>query len=306
MIKNLGYSQQLFILPFDHRSTFLKHMLHIEGRPPTPVEVQQIIEMKKIIYDAFQDALHHGVAKEKAAILVDEQFGDQILRDAKQKEFVTILTIEKSGQEEFDFEYGDEFSQHIEKYNPTFAKALVRYNPEGDPSLNKRQRQRLKVLSDYCHIKGYKLLIESLIPPTPFQLERVNGDHKQYDEKVRPRLEIQMMKEFQDGEIEPDVWKIEGMDNKDSYDRLVEQARNNGRTNVGLVVLGRGADPSQVEQWLKTGASVEGVIGFAVGRTVFWDALVAYHNGIIEKEEVISTISKNYQNYCNIFMKKYP
>ena len=105
-----------------------------------------------MIYDAFRKAVQTGVPKEKAGILVDEQFGAAILRDAAAEGYITACPAEKSGQDEFDFEYGDDFAAHIEAFAPTFCKVLVRYNPEGDRELNRRQAARLKRLSDYLHI----------------------------------------------------------------------------------------------------------------------------------------------------------
>lgn len=299
---NLGYTKPLYILPFDHRSTFNRHMFNIAGRQPTEDEVKKIVEMKQIIYEGFKKAVAETVPKDHAAILVDEQFGDPIIRDAVANGYNVILTTEKSGQDEFDFEYGEAFPEHIEKYKPTFVKALVRYNPEGNQEVNKRQQERLKVLSDYSHNHGYKLLIESLIPPTENQLKNVNNDKARYDVEVRPNLEVQVVKEFQAAGIEPDVWKVEGMEQKKDYEKLVKQAREGGRDHVGIVVLGRGADASQVENWVATGAQVNGVIGFAVGRTVFWEPLMSFRDGKIERKKAIEEIANNYIHFYQVFI----
>ena len=122
MIKSLGYTKNLFILPFDHRSSFAKIFQ----------DKDNIASAKWIIYEAFKKALQDGISKDQSAILVDEEFGDKILIDAKNNGFTTILTTEKSGQKEFEFEYGNDFSKHIEKYNPTFVKALIRYKPNAN------------------------------------------------------------------------------------------------------------------------------------------------------------------------------
>ena len=68
------------------------------------------------------------------------------------------------GQEEFDFEYGDDFPAHIEKFNPDFSKVLVRYNPDADATLNKEQAGRLKRLGDWLHETDRKFLFELLVP----------------------------------------------------------------------------------------------------------------------------------------------
>ena len=130
MHNNLGYNKSLFILPFDHRSSFSKIFQ----------DKDSIVSAKWIIYEAFKKALSDGIPKDSAAILVDEEFGDKILLDAKNNGFTTILTTEKSGQKEFTLEYGSEFAKHIEKYKPTFAKALIRYNPEDKNDSKVRQQ----------------------------------------------------------------------------------------------------------------------------------------------------------------------
>jgi myo-inositol catabolism protein IolC len=122
------------------------------------------------------------VDKAKAAILVDEQFGAAILRDAAAQGYHFAMAAEKSGQEEFDFQYGEDFAKHIEEFQPTFSKVLVRYNPDGYPPLNREQASRLERLSDYLQKANQALfMFELLVPAEKKQLERFNGDKKAYD-----------------------------------------------------------------------------------------------------------------------------
>ena len=146
----LGFNKPLYILPFDHRGSFQKKMFGWDGELSAE-QTAEIAAAKRVIYDAFRAAIAAGVPKDKAGILVDEQFGAAILRDASAEGYSTACPAEKSGQDEFDFEYGEDFAKHIEAFHPTFCKVLVRYNPEGDKSLNRRQSDRLKGLSDYLH-----------------------------------------------------------------------------------------------------------------------------------------------------------
>jgi 5-dehydro-2-deoxygluconokinase len=181
----IGYDQPLYILPFDHRGTFQKNMFGWTGSLIAE-QTAKITAMKHIIYDGFKAALAGGVPESKAGILVDEQFGTEILRDAAACGYVTACTVEKSGQDEFDFEYGDDFARHIESFQPTFSKVLVRYNPEGDPAMNRRQAQRLKRLSDCLHSGGRtRFMFELLVPALPAQLERFRGQQ----EGLRPGAE---------------------------------------------------------------------------------------------------------------------
>jgi myo-inositol catabolism protein IolC len=177
-----------------------------------------------------------------------------------------VASVEKSGQEEFEFAYGEDFTQHLEAFHPTFAKVLVRYNPEGDVALNQRQASRLKRLSDYLSQAQTRFMFELLIPASLAQLEQVEWDKNAYDLQLRPGLMLQAIQALQDAGVEPDVWKIEGLDRQEECVKMVEIARRGGRNSVGLIVLGRGAERDRVMRWLKTAASVPGFIGFACRR----------------------------------------
>src|SRR5262245_60105364 len=168
----IGYNKPLYVLPFDHRGSFQTKMFGWKGTL-TPEQTAEIARTKQVIYDALKSAVAGGVAKEKAGILVDEQFGAAILRDAAAQRYSTACPAEKSGQDEFDFEYGEEFAKHIEAFNPTFCKVLVRYNPEGDRALNQRQAARLKRLSDYLHQSGRLYMFELLVPAEEAQLQKL-------------------------------------------------------------------------------------------------------------------------------------
>src|SRR6266496_1174567 len=186
----IGYNEPLYILPFDHRGSFQTKMFGWTGALSAD-QTAEIASTKQVVYDGFKAALQAGVPKQKAGILVDEQFGAAILRDARANGYTTACPAEKSGQEEFDFQYGEDFAKHIEAFNPTFCKVLVRYNPEGDKALNQKQAARLKRLSDYLHTKGKSIfMFELLVPPEQAQLDKLKGDKKAYDREVRPHLMV--------------------------------------------------------------------------------------------------------------------
>ena len=297
----VGYDKPLYILPFDHRGSFQTKMFGWKGTL-TPEQTAEIAATKQVIYDGFKAALTAGVPAAKAGILVDEQFGAAILRDAAAHGYSTSCPAEKSGQDEFDFEYGEDFAKHIEAFRPTFCKVLVRYNPEGDAALNKRQAARLKRLSDYLHAKGQSLfMFELLVPAEKAQLDRLKGDKKAYDREVRPGLMVQAIRQLQDAGVEADVWKIEGLDRKEDCAAVVAAARRGGRDRVGCIILGRGEDDAKVRQWLKTAAAVPGFIGFAVGRTSFWGPLSEWKDGRLAREAAVKEIARRYREWVGIF-----
>jgi myo-inositol catabolism protein IolC len=297
----VGFDQPLYLLPFDHRGSFQTKMFGWKGALGSE-QTAQIAAAKRVIYDGFRTAVAAGVPKDKAGILVDEQFGGAILRDAAAEGYTLACPAEKSGQDEFDFEYGEDFASHIETFQPTFCKVLVRYNPESDRALNQRQAARLERLSRYLHDKTRsRFMFELLVPPEKVQLEGLHGDTKAYDLELRPRLMVQAIEQLQDAQVEPDVWKIEGLDRREDCQKIVAAARRGGRTTVGCIILGRGENDTKVREWLTTAAGVPGFIGFAVGRTDFWEPLLAWRAKKTTREDAVAEIARRYRQFVDIF-----
>ena len=297
---NFGYNRPLYLLPFDHRHSFVTGLFNFD--PPLTLDQHEAIaDGKRVIYDGFRQALGKDVPTASAAILVDEEFGADILRDAVKSGYLTALSTEKSGSNEFEFEYGSAFAEHIEAFGPTFAKVLVRYNPGGDAALNRRQTARLKQLSDYCRSANQLFMFELLVPATKAQMDRAKADKHTYDLEIRPELMLQAIRTLQDSGVEPDVWKIEGLDRREDCERVVVVVRRESRDDVGCIVLGRGADEERVAAWLETAASVPGFIGFAVGRTTFWDAVADYGANRISRPEAVSRVAHRYGQWAAIF-----
>jgi 5-dehydro-2-deoxygluconokinase len=298
----IGYSKPLYILPFDHRSSFEKGLFGWSG-VLTEEQTCRVAESKAVIYDAYKLALSRGVVQEHAGILVDPQFGAAILRDAVKNSDITAVPTEMSGQAEFQFEYGDRYAEQIEAFSPTFAKALVRYDPEDDESLNRRQAGRLRELAEYLHSHGRLFMFELLVPATHEQMDRLDGDQTLYDQDLRPSLMIAAIKELQGAGVEPDVWKIEGLDRREDCVEIAAVARRDGRDNVGCIILGRGSNADKVVDWLRKAAGVPGFVGFAVGRTTFWDPLVSWRDGTAPRQQAVEEIADRFLEWVQVFQE---
>ena len=299
----LGYDGKLFILAFDHRGSFQKKMFGIEG-DPTDEDTQRITDAKHLIYEGLAAALDEGAEPSVSGALVDEQFGGTIPEDAKAKGIKMSMPVEKSGQNEFDFQYGDDFGAHIEKFDPDFSKVLVRYNPDGDAEMNEAQREKLKRLADWLHENDRKFLYELLVPAEEHQLEKVGGDNDRYDAELRPELMRRAIEETQNAGIEVDIWKIEGVDRREDAEMLSKQARTGeGREGVMSVLLGRGASDAKVDEWLRAAAPVEGFNGFAIGRSIWWDPLKGYLDGSLEREEAAKQIADKYMRFVRVYQE---
>ena len=298
----LGYDGKLYILAFDHRGSFQKKMFGIEG-DPTPEETERIADAKHLIFEGLVKATETGgVQEDQVGVLVDEQFGGTIPAQAKERGLKLAMPVEKSGQNEFDFQFGDEFGEHIKRYEVDAAKVLVRYNPDDAAELNERQLARLKRLADWLHEHDRKFLFELLVPATDEQLASVGGDTDRYDAELRPELMRRAIAETQDFGCEVDIWKIEGVDAREDAERLARQTRAGaGREGVVCVLLGRGASDEKVDHWLRVAAPVEGFVGFAIGRSIWWDALKGHLGGSLEREAAAGQIAENYLRFIRVY-----
>jgi myo-inositol catabolism protein IolC len=296
----LGYENKLYILAFDHRGSFQKKFFGIEGEPD-PEQTAMIADAKHLIFEGLQRAVAAGADPSVTGVLVDEQFGGSVPAEARAQGLRLAMPAERSGQNMFDFQYGEQFGEHIERFDPDFTKVLVRYNPDGDAESNRDQLAKLKRLSDWLHGHDRKFLFELLVPAETEQLQSVEGSSERYDAELRPELMRRAIAEIQDADIEVDIWKIEGVDERADCEMLAAQARSGGRDDVVCVVLGRGADDAKVDHWLRQAAPVEGFVGFAIGRSIWWTPLKEYVDGKIERSVGAARIAESYKRFVSVY-----
>ncbi len=296
-----GYSQDLYILAFDHRGTITKGLLGVEGREPTQDEANKVSEMKQIIFDGFLKANEYGITGGDPAILVDETFGLEVQQKAKEMNIKFAAPVEKSGQKVFDFEYGDQFGEKINEVGADFVKILVRWNPDDEEEIRETQGNRIKELTDWLTENDKKFLLEFLVPATEEQLASVENDQARYDSEIRPKLAVKVVEEMRERGADPDIWKIEGLDTPEDCEKVAHAIRTGDREDVIAVVLGRGASDEKVNEWLRAGSSVEGYKGFAIGRSIFWDALKSFHEGEKSREEAVEEIAQSYLGFLSVY-----
>ena len=296
-----GYSEDLYILAFDHRGTITKGLLGVEDREPTEEEANKVSEMKQIIFDGFLKANESGIKGGDPAILVDETFGLEVQQKAKEMNIKFAAPVEKSGQKVFDFEYGDQFGEKINEVGADFVKILVRWNPDDEEEIRETQGSRIKELSDWLSENGKKFLLEFLVPATEEQLASVENNQARYDSEIRPKLAVRVVEEMRERGADPDIWKIEGLDTAEDCENVAAAIKTGDRENVMAVVLGRGASDEKVNEWLRAGSSVDGYRGFAIGRSIFWNALKGFHEGEKTREEAVNEIAESYLGFLSVY-----
>lgn len=301
-MKEIGYAKPLFVQPFDHRGSFTKGFFGIAGQPaiePGKEEFLQVSRAKTLVYRGLLRAIELGVARESLGILIDTQFGGPIIADAKAKGIPVAICTEKTGQDVFDFEYGARWIDHIRFIQPDMIKVLVRYHPQGDAASNAEQLTRLKQLSDYVHsTDDHTFMFELLVGATTPE-EKAAGEA--FDTEIRPKVMVEAIRAIQAFGVEPDIWKIEGLDHRADAEAVAAQARSGrsasglSRSKVGCILLGRGSNQEKVYQWLKVAAPIPGFIGFAVGRTNFSAPLKSFIADPTQEAAAVEAIAVNFK-----------
>lgn len=278
-------NSSLYILAFDHRESFSREFLGREDHALTA-------RAKQLVFEGLQCAVGKGILPGEAGILVDERYGADVARAARKAGLVLAMPVERSGQRELTLEY-DDFASHVEDFEPDFSKVLVRYNPESEPELNKRQLALLGSIGNWLRQDRRGFMVEVLVPPEPAQLAGLGGDRARYDRELRPDLMIRAIREMQEAGVSPELWKIEGLDRREDCVRVAEQVRSGGE-NARCLVLGRGADEGAVLHWLRQAAGVPGFAGFAVGRTLWWEPLKGWLAGSLSRDAAVEAVAAGY------------
>jgi myo-inositol catabolism protein IolC len=303
-MKKIGYDKLLFVQPFDHRSSFTKTFFGYKGQPtidPSSEQFTRVAEVKTLVYRGLLKAIEMGVPRDNVGVLVDAQFGPHILADAKSRGIPTAVCVEKSGQEVFDFEYGARWEDHLRFIAPDIVKVLVRFHPKDEVGANREQLTRLKLISDFVHAsEDYYLMFELLVPALTEEEKKAGPA---YDTEMRPANMIEAIRLIQDFGIEPDIWKIEGLDRRDHAEAVVKQVRSSeARRKASCILLGRGSDKAQVHKWLKVAAPVPGFIGFAVGRTNFNEPLKQFLENRGAEAASVEAIARNYKDCVDVWL----
>jgi myo-inositol catabolism protein IolC len=298
----LGHADPLYFLAFDHRGVFARTIFDTVGEP-TPEQEVTMADAKHLIFEGVRRAAQSGaVPAGQAGVLVDELYGARVARDARADGIVLVMPVEQPDCEVFDFAYGDAFGQHVEDFAPDFAKVLVRYNVDGDAEGNALQERRLRELSQWLHERDRKFLFELIVAPTAAQLAAAGGDPLRFELEQRPALIVRAIAALQAAGVEADVWKLEGIDATADAEAVVAQARSgSGREQVACTILGAGADDARVDHWLRTAAAVDGFTGFAIGRSIWRDAVRGHLSGNLNRAEAAERIAANYLRFVRVY-----
>jgi myo-inositol catabolism protein IolC len=289
-------------LRFDHRVPFSKGLFGVpEDQAPSAEQRAQISDLKLVIYEALLESIDAGVPREAVVAVLDENFSANIARQAKAAGVPLAISVEKSGRDEFEFEYGDDFAQHVEAFDPEYVKALARYNPAGDAAVNARQRERLASLSRWAAEQGHALVFELLIPPTRAQLDQAGGDQVAYERTILPELVFQTIAELQDAGVEAPVWMVPGLNTPTEYECAVTLVHRDGRENVACIVLGQGPNAARVIEWLRQAGEIAGYDGLALAQTIWLPPLKKMLAGTLDRAATRARIATAFRDAIAVY-----
>jgi myo-inositol catabolism protein IolC len=288
----------LLILADDHRDSLEKQLYRLTAAP-TAEQAARIRADKMLVYEALVDATTRLPETAQAGILVDEAYGAEVAKLAASSNGRINLSmpIEASGKDWFEFAYGEGWRTHAESFATNHAKVLIRDNPSLSVPDRLQQAERLKVVSAWAAETNHHLIVELLVPATDQDLKSVDGDKKRYDDELRPKLTLAVIEFLQDHGADPAIWKVEGMDRTEDAAAVAELARRGGRT-ADCIVLGRHASKDDLDRWLQIAAPLPGYVGFAIGRSIWWDPLADHLAGTIDADVAKARIADNYVSYA--------
>jgi myo-inositol catabolism protein IolC len=292
----------LLILADDHRDSLEKELYKLTA-PPTANEAARIRSDKMLVYRALVNATSTLPDGAQAGILVDEEYGTEVAELAADSGGLINLSmpLEASGKTWFEFAYGDGWKLHADTFRTDHAKVLIRDNPSLAVPDRLQQAERLKVVSAWAIETRRHLIVELLVPPTDDDLKSVGGDRGRYDDELRPRLTLDVIGFLQDHGADPALWKVEGMDTSADAAAVAELAKRGGRT-ADCIILGRHASREDLDRWLDVAAPLPGYVGFAIGRSIWWDPLAAHLAGTISADVAEARIAENYLYFAHAYL----
>jgi myo-inositol catabolism protein IolC len=290
----------LLILAMDHRESFGRSLFDVRDDKPTADQLGAMEKAKRLIYAGLARA-RAQLPGGRAGVLVDERYGQRVVETARADGLVLAVPIEHSGREWFELEWGESWLEHLRSVGPDFAKVLVRDNPAFPRDRREQQFRALAAVSEALRGLGVPLLYELLVPATPEQLATAGGNTDTYDRDLRPELVVQVIGDNQAAGVEPAIWKIEGLETAEAARLVVSQVRAGGRGEVDAIVLGRDAPADRLKHWLTVAAPVDGFVGFAIGRSIWEDAVAAWYQGKSGEAEATEQIAARYLEFARAY-----
>ena len=268
-------TDRVYMLAADHRWQW-EEWCDARSMPRT-----RIAEVKRLAYDGFLLARDRSAAvRECGALLIDEQYASPVITEALKAGVNVGTPAEKAGS--FPLAWCEPFSRAL---TGAFVKVLVRHRPDDDREIRDGQWAKLKALQTWCHGAGKPLVIEVLVA-------RRQEPEEEFEASGRPAMLAAFIGEAYRRALVPDFWKIEGTPSKEGA-RIIDAAIA-ADSWCRQIILGKAADLDTIHRWFAAAAGSPTAVGFAIGRSVFWEPSEAFLSGTRTAGQAAADICANY------------
>ncbi|MBI4924099.1 MAG: 5-dehydro-2-deoxygluconokinase [Devosia nanyangense] len=268
---------QLMALAIDHRS----QLEDLPGATPA-----KLTAFKRL---AVKAAARVAAGRPGYGMLIDDKYGRDALFDAGEEGNLWIARpIELPGSRPLRFEFSQDLSRFTEWPVDHCIKVLCFYHPDDAAPLKAEQIERLRQAYDAARRIGRELLIEIIASR--------NG-------ALGDTTVSRVLSELYDAGLKPDWWKLEPQSSRGAWgeiDRVIEARDPYCR---GVVLLGLEASEPELERGFAAARSARTVKGFAVGRTIFAEAVRAWLAGTMSDEQAVADMAHRFESLTSIWQR---
>jgi len=269
----------LKVLAFDHRGQFEK-TCKLQG-----IASSQISEFKNLVFEGFKRVNAENCG-ESLALLVDPQFGGDILQESAYGDYHVGTPIERSGS--FPVEWLTEknlYEYLVQCPSTWFVKVLWNFHPHLETEKKREQLALLQKLQSVCDALERRLMLEMILPEGLSK----NGE-----------MLALAIEEVYAHQLFPYWWKISPTDTQAEWEQ-VTSTLDRYDPEAGVIVLGNNAPLAQFEKWFRIVRSTPHACGFAIGRSIFWEPWLEFASGSMEAQAVPARIAERYQQMIDLW-----
>jgi 5-dehydro-2-deoxygluconokinase len=273
----------VYMMAIDHRWQWVRWC--DENR----IDHLRIREVKRLAADAFLLARRQSAdALESGVLLTDLTFGAEAFARVRAAGAIVGTPAERAGV--VPLEWTGAFAESLPG---AFVKVLVRHTEEMPREVVEGQLAKVLELQGWCSTVGKPLVLEVLVTGP--------DEDPAFEREGRPRLLAAYIRSAYARGIVPEFWKIEGVPNAAAM-QIVDAAICE-QPGVRQLILGKGAGLDAVGTWFESARGAGSAGGFAIGRTVYWNAACDFLLGRRAADDAVHEMAANYRTVIELWRK---
>ena len=304
MVEMFPDSQMTYLVGIDHRVDFAREIVGATA-DPTASERERAAELKRVVFDALVVAIEHGVPKSQCVLWADQDIGEGVLLRARAMSLATAASAEHPVDSNSELGDPTKSWDAVTRLDATYMAARVQYSPAGVIEVRERQQVVLQRMSQMCREGGRKLVLEVTPRPTSVQIDEF-GD----EESARTVSLLETIQQLQDAGVDPAVWAYEPPRDRNAAATIAAQAYVDDRTAVSVLFIvanepdpgNSSSQPGAVEKSvIRLAARTTGVGGLLVGPQAYFNDLVQFDQGNIDRDDAVASIATRFEELWSLY-----